>query len=229
MTLAVSGCDDDTSEPQGGTGTSDGRSGTTSVGPGSTGGTTAETSSTTGSTTSPSTSGTGGTTTSRVDGCEPAGGLEDILFPLEVGRSWALELGCGSDGNTETWVVTGTQMVGGREAMVLETDFGSGPQTTYWTRVGQQVERWNEGTQAWEVVLMDPIEEGYEWGDVDTYHWEPAGDVTVAAGSYSGCWTVVGCSAPNMCLNEATYCPGIGLVHEVGFEIDYELLGCSPE
>lgn len=143
--------------------------------------------------------------------------LAASLFPIAVGLLWTYDVHNGITTCTpgpRTIRYRSKKMVGTREEYALD------PLCDYFGDGADAV--WVEGdavfsslaTNAAPIILQPPLVDGAGWNNgavvVDTLVREN-GPVTVAAGTFSDCWTVH--SVP--WTSDSTYCRGVGLVRMV--------------
>jgi hypothetical protein len=93
---------------------------------------------------------------------------------------------------------------------------------------GEEIHFYYQGS--WLRVIAEPIQVGSSWDYFNTsYTWQDAGSVTVAAGTFSDCWT----AAQNVrYVAYQTYCRGVGMVRSYSQDLagngwDAELVSTS--
>lgn len=139
---------------------------------------------------------------------------EDLrLYPLDVGRRWTWNIASVGAGyaicppGTRDAEVLEKTTTAGKNAYLIR-GYCTGVPASYVAEESAGIVGLYQG--AWATFLKLPPAEGEAWSYFNaSYHWEKAGTVTVAAGTFDDCWTTV----QNVTyLNETTYCPGIGAV-----------------
>lgn len=91
---------------------------------------------------------------------------------------------------------------------------------------GQDVEQ--QFGSDWHLSFDAPVREGARFMSIPPYvfEWRFAGSVTVAAGTFTNCWTRHGLDGPGQ---DNTYCPGIGKVRsESPGRFNLELTAVTP-
>lgn len=138
---------------------------------------------------------------------------DDRLYPLDVGRTWTFAVenhGAGYAGcpaGTRVARVLEEKLQSGKRAFVVQTHC-SNIEPTYLADDPTGVLGYYQG--AWSPFLATPPVEGKSWKYFNaTFEWRRAGSVTVAAGTFEGCWIA---AQANGYKNETTLCPGVGPV-----------------
>ncbi len=220
--LGALACGDDVaSDAQGGSGTGSGQdsastSTTAADGSSSIGETNqASSSADTSASSSPGTNGGQG-------GCEPDG---DLLYPLAEGRVWTYDvLSGGCNDPTYATSVVASEMIGGREAFLVTTGSAEcGMTENHLWQDGQAVDRYDPFNDLWVSLVAEPIEEGATFADGEL-QWETVDEITVPAGTFTGCWRAVSAQGGLMA---TTYCPGVGPVQLTAFELVQSLVSCE--
>ncbi|HZF50976.1 MAG TPA: hypothetical protein VE093_20090 [Polyangiaceae bacterium] len=156
--------------------------------------------------------GMGGSGGAGMGGSGGAG--SDVLYPLEPGATWTYDVTpvnvgekC-NPGTHETKIVS-TSMLAGRTAFEVDSFCTGIPQTYFLSSVGAQVDIYE--SLAWALFLPEPVKDGQMWmTSSGSYTWSFVGNVTVPAGSFSGCWK----AQEDFIEGESytVYCPGVGPV-----------------
>lgn len=142
------------------------------------------------------------------------GAGSDVLYPLEPGATWTYDVTpvnvgekC-NPGTHETKIVS-TSMLAGRTAFEVDSFCTGIPQTYFLSPDGAQVDIYE--SLAWALFLPEPVKDGQMWmTSSGSYTWSFVGNVTVPAGSFSGCWK----AQEDFIEGESytVYCPGVGPV-----------------
>jgi hypothetical protein len=157
--------------------------------------------------------------------CEADG---ELLWPLEVGRTWHYDLLCSCDCDSMDWFIEVTAMVdiGGRSAFEVHEGCGIGDATSYYSLVDGVAEQYDEFGDVWNPVWEEPIEDGRVWSD-GYNQWVAVPEISVGGGTYTDCWMAEQIQSPKGGGGGPVYCPGIGKVQHNGFETEQSLAGCS--
>jgi len=150
------------------------------------------------------------------------------LFPLAVGNSWttnAPSAQAACDATYPSQDVYATEEFNGQSAFLTsDVCFEHNPDTdSRLAVIGGEIAQWLDSS--WQVTLPLPVEEGHTWtiqieGTATEFRWAYAGDVTVQAGTFTGCWRRERTAEAG---SFVTYCPGVGPVRWAGPAVAYEI------
>jgi hypothetical protein len=177
--------------------------------------------------------GTGTETSTTADSAPPkadAAPIDTRLDPIEVGRAWTYNVevlgiypSCENGLGTATTVSKSSK--DGKTAFKVQSlckDSG----TFEYAVENDRVFYYHLG--GWRLATDEPVKVGHTWSDgTYDYVWEDAGTMTVAAGTFTNCWTARRVLPYD---SFTTFCRGVGPVHwhfEDGFGNGYDALLAS--
>lgn len=170
-------------------------------------------------------SGNGPSDSGLVDAGTSTSGQDRRIDPIVVGRSWTYDVNvlgvyplC--ENGTHTASATMALRLDGKDAIRVRSLCANAGSFDY-SVDGDRVYAYVLG--AWRLSLDAPVAEGHTWTDgVLSYRWVDTGTVSVPAGDFDECWSLVTQAAYD---SHTVFCRGVGPVHwhyEDGFGNGYD-------
>ncbi|MFO0726686.1 MAG: hypothetical protein U1E65_23060 [Myxococcota bacterium] len=135
------------------------------------------------------------------------------IDPIVLGRAWTYDVNVlgiypACSAGVHTASTTDALVLDGKDALRVRS-LCAGAGSFDYSVDGDRV--YSHILGAWVISLDAPVAEGHSWTDgALQYHWSNTGTVTVPAGTFRDCWSVVTEAAYD---SHTIFCRGVGPVH----------------